>query len=145
MENVLIDVLKAIVAHASDQEPASDVLILLKRQRSLTLRATININTRKVAGELTLILCNKSPFGKFFGLCTFDKKTSDFVPTEFKPKHIVGQVQEEVILLGIRFKEFALSHQILSSLFLKVTWVARRMVNYLAANMAAFLGFRAGS
>jgi hypothetical protein len=73
MENVLIDVLKAIVAHASDQEPASDVLILLKRQRSLTLRATININTREVAGELTLILCNKSPFGKFFGLCTFDK------------------------------------------------------------------------
>ena len=113
MENVLIDVLKAIVAHASDQEPASDVLILLKRQRSLTLRATININTREVAGELTLILCNKSPFGKFFGLCTFDKKTSDFVPTEFKPKHIVGQVQVQVVLFRVLLEELTLSHQVL--------------------------------
>ena len=55
MKDVLIDVLEAIVAHASDQEPASDVLILLQRQWSLALGSTINIHAREVAGELTLV------------------------------------------------------------------------------------------
>jgi hypothetical protein len=58
MKDVLVDVLEAIVAHASDQEPAADVLILLQRQWSLALGPTININAREVAGELTLVLRN---------------------------------------------------------------------------------------
>ena len=110
MKDVLVDVLEAIVAHASDQEPASDVLILLQRQWSLALGPTINIHAREVAGELTLVLRYQSPFWKLFGLCAFDEKPSDLVSAEFKPEHVVSQVQVEVILLGILLKKFALCH-----------------------------------
>jgi len=56
MNDVLIDVLKTIIAHASYQEPAADVLILLKRQWSLSLGPTIHIHASEVAWKFTLIL-----------------------------------------------------------------------------------------
>ena len=56
MNNISLDILKAIIAHTSHQEPGADVGILLGGQWTLTLTTSIDIERGKVAGELASVL-----------------------------------------------------------------------------------------
>lgn len=69
--NVLVYVLEAIVAHASEEEPRSDVLVLLFRDRLLTLCSTIDEDCGEVTGELSLVLGNQTPLGIFLRFRSF--------------------------------------------------------------------------
>ena len=56
MDDVLVDILKTVVAHASDQEPGANVWVLLDCERILPLSSPINVQSREVAWELATIL-----------------------------------------------------------------------------------------
>ena len=65
MDNVPIDVLQAVVAHATNQEPRADVRVLLNSEWLLTLTTTIYVERCEMAGELTAVLSNEAPFREF--------------------------------------------------------------------------------
>lgn len=68
---------------------------------------------REMARELSLEFGCKSPLRELLGLLPFDVKSSDLIAAKFIPKHGVGHIQEELVLLSVRFKEFTLSHELL--------------------------------
>ena len=73
VEDVLVDILEAVITHSTNQEPTTDVFILLEGKWTLTLSPAVNINAGEMARELTLILGNKPPLWKLLRLCTLDK------------------------------------------------------------------------
>ena len=101
MQDVSIEVLEAVVAHATKKEPGVDVCILVSGCWVLALGSTVNIHGSKVARELTLVFGNQTPLGILFSLGTFNEKSADLVSSELKPEHVVCQVEIEVILLGV--------------------------------------------
>ena len=113
MNDISVDILQAVISHAPKEEPAADVRVLLDCERVQALAAPINVQSGEVAGELASILGNEAPFREFLLLWALDVESADFVPTEFKPVHIVGQVEHQVVLLRILLKELALRHQVL--------------------------------
>ena len=98
MNYVLVDVLQAVVTHASDQEPRANVWILLNLQWILPLCATIDVQSREVTRELATILGNKTPLWELFLFWAFDVQPTDLVATKLEPEHIVRQVEEQMIL-----------------------------------------------
>jgi len=113
MNDVLFDVLQTVVAHATDKEPAPNVFILLLHHWPLALCTSVDIDTGEMAREFALVLRNESPLRELFRFGTLDKEPSDFVAAEFKPKHIVGQVQVKVVLFRVLLEQLTLSHQVL--------------------------------
>ena len=101
MNDTLIDELKTVITHASHQEPASNVWVLLHLKGVLALGASIDVECGEVARELAAILGDEAPLGEFFELGSLYKKTADLVAPELEPKHVIGQVEEKVILLGV--------------------------------------------
>lgn len=89
MDDVLVDILQAIVAHASDEEPGADVWILVHCQRVLANTTSIDIESGKVARELASVLCNQTPFRELLLFRTLNVETTDFIPSELKPVHVV--------------------------------------------------------
>jgi hypothetical protein len=59
--NIFIDVLETIVAHASEEEPRTDVFVLLFSDGLLALGTAVHKDCREVAGELALVLSNQTP------------------------------------------------------------------------------------
>jgi len=113
MNDIPIDVLEAIVAHAPNQEPGANVWVLLDSQWVQPLAAPINKQRSEVAGKLAAVFSDQAPFGELFLLRTLNVKSSNLIAAELEPEHIVGQVENEVVLLGILPEELALSHQVL--------------------------------
>ena len=101
MHNVLIDVLQAIVAQTSQQEPAPHIFVLLFRQGIHADSSAINVHGSKMAGKLSLILGNQPPFGAVIRFTALDVKSSNLVAAELKPEHVVGQVEVKVIAIGV--------------------------------------------
>ena len=63
---------------------------------------TIEVYTGEVARELSLVFSDETPLRELFLLSAFYKETANFVTTKFKPEHIVGDIQVQVILVGVR-------------------------------------------
>lgn len=57
-----------------------------------------------MAWKLSFEFGNESPFRKFLCIWTFDEKPPNFIATEFKPVHVVRQVQVKIVLFSIRFE-----------------------------------------
>jgi len=56
--NAFVDVLKAIVAHASEEEPRANILVLLFCDWRLALSTAVDKNCSKMAWKLALVLGN---------------------------------------------------------------------------------------
>ena len=113
MNDILVDVLQAIVSHATNQEPGANVWVLINGERILTLTTTVDVQGGEVAGELTPVLGNQSPLREFFLLGPFDIEAADLVSSKLEPVHVIGQVEHKVILFGILLEKLTLSHQVL--------------------------------
>jgi hypothetical protein len=46
-----------------------------------------------MARELSLVLGHKSPLWKLFSLSALNKEPANLVAAEFKPEHVVSQIQ----------------------------------------------------
>lgn len=57
-----------------------------------------------MARELSFEFGNESPFRKFLCIWTLHEKPPNFIATEFKPVHVVRQVQVKIVLLSIRLE-----------------------------------------
>ena len=90
MNDVLVDVLKAVVAHATDQEPGADVWVLLNGQRCLPLAATVDVKRREVAGELSTILCDQAPLGELLLLGALEGPHR--IPVRIGSRHCIRAV-----------------------------------------------------
>ena len=110
MDDISVDVLEAVIAHTADQEPRSNVRVLLNGQRLLTLAASIYVECRKVARELATIFSYQPPLGKFFLLRALNIETSNLISSKLKPVHVVCEVQHQVVLFRVLFKKLALCH-----------------------------------
>ena len=93
MNDVPVNILKTVIAHASHQKPRANVWVLFYSQRILSLSSSIYVKCCKVAGELASVFCDQAPLGELLMLRTFDKESANFVASEFKPEHIVCQVE----------------------------------------------------
>ena len=71
-----------------------------------------------MAREFSLVLGNQAPFGELFSFSTFYEESTNFVASEFKPIHVVCQVEVEVVLIRVGLEELTLGHQILLRLLL---------------------------
>jgi hypothetical protein len=54
-----------------------------------------------MTGELALVLSDQTPLRKFLHFCAFNEEPADFVATEFKPEHIVRDVEVQVVLVSV--------------------------------------------
>lgn len=99
MMNVFVHVLKTVIAHTSNEEPAPDVFVLFESQWGLALSTAVNVDASKVARELSFVLCNQTPFRSFFSFNTFNKEPANFVSSKFKPEHVVREIQIQVVLI----------------------------------------------
>ena len=66
-----------------------------------------------MARELALKFGNESPFWKLLSIRPFDEQPANLIATKLKPEHIIGQVEVEIVLLGVGFEQLALGHQVL--------------------------------
>jgi hypothetical protein len=139
--DVLVYVLKTVIAHATHEEPTSNVLILLKHHWTLSLSTPVNINACKMAWKLAFVLRHQPPFREFLGFSAFDKQPADLVAAEFEPEHVVGQVQVEIVLVGILLEKLTLGHQILLGFFLSLAWLVAASIHLLTTNIATALRF----
>lgn len=99
MHYVFVDVLQAIVAHPSDKEPTANIFVLFYCLWVLTLSPTVYINASKVAWKFSLVFGNQSPFREFFSFISLDEQSANFVSAEFKPEHVVCEVEIQVVLV----------------------------------------------
>ena len=58
MDDVAVDVLEAVVAHATNQEPRSNVGILFDGEWILALTSSIYVECSEMARELASVFCN---------------------------------------------------------------------------------------
>ena len=72
MHNVPIDVLQAVIAHATEKEPTTDIWILLNGQRVQALAASINVKCGEMAGEFAPVLGDQAPLGELLLLGALD-------------------------------------------------------------------------
>ena len=93
MMNILVEVLQAIIAHTTKQEPWSDIFVLVNSNGVQAGGSTIYKYCCEMAWELTFILSNKTPLGEFFSLSTLDKQSANLVSTEFEPENVIGNIQ----------------------------------------------------
>ena len=105
MDDISVDVLEAVIAHTADQEPRSNVRVLLNGQRLLTLAASINVECCEVAGELATIFSYQTPLREFFLLRALNIETTNLVSSKLKPVHVVRKVQHQVILFRVLFEK----------------------------------------
>ena len=99
--NVFVYVMETVIAHASEEEPGSDVLVLLFRDRLLTLCSAVHKDSSEMAWELSFVLGNQAPLRIFLSLGTFQIQSSNFAPSKFEPEHVVCQIQVQVVLFGV--------------------------------------------
>lgn len=111
MLNVFIQVLKTVISNTAKEEPTSNILILLLSNGIHSLRSPINKNSSKMTSKLRFILGNQPPT-RIVCSFPFNMQLPNFITSKFKPKHIIGHVQIQVVLLTIWFKQLRLSHQI---------------------------------
>ena len=71
-----------------------------------------------MAREFAFILGNQAPLGKLFSFGTFNEESTNLIASEFKPIHIVCEVEKEIVLVRVGLEELTLGHQILLRLLL---------------------------
>lgn len=98
---VFVDVLETVIAHASEEEPRSDILVLLLGDGRLSLSSSVHKDRRKMARELPLILRNQTPLRVFFSLRTLQIQPPNLASSELKPEHVVCQIQVQVVLFRV--------------------------------------------
>ena len=117
MFNILIDILEAIVTQPSHQKTCSYIFVHLLSNLFSPCSPSIHINQSKVTRKFSLIFSYQPPLREFFGLWTFNKKSSNFIPPKLKPKHLVSQIHVQLVLVSIALEQFTLAQEILLRLF----------------------------
>lgn len=56
MHNITIDILKAVISHATKKEPASNVRVLVNGQWVQALTTSVDVESGEVAGEFSAVL-----------------------------------------------------------------------------------------
>lgn len=102
MENILLHELQAVVAHATDEEPRANILILLRSGGVASSGTSIQVNAGEMARELALVFSDKTPLRELLLLCSFNEEPADLIASKFKPEHIVGDVQVQLVLVSVR-------------------------------------------
>lgn len=85
VNDIFVDVLLAVVTHASKKEPSTDILV--SGHVLGTHWSTIDVNQCEVARELSFVLGYQTPLRELFRLRTFNVEPTDLVATELKPMH----------------------------------------------------------
>ena len=120
MDDVPINILQAVIAHSTNQEPRANVGVLFDCQRVLALTSAIDIERSEVTWEFSAVLGDQAPLRELFLLGSFNIESTDLIASEFEPEHVIGQVQHQMVLFGVLFEELTLRHQILLRLLLVV-------------------------
>jgi len=63
----------------------------------LALTSSIDIQSSEMAWEFSPVLGYQAPLWKLFLLWTLNVKTANLIASEFKPKHVVGQVEKQMV------------------------------------------------
>ena len=113
MEDVLFHELQTVISHSTNKEPRANVLVLLLGDGVTACSSTVEVDTGEVARELTLVFSYETPLGELFLLSTFHEETADLVSAEFKPEHIVGDVQVQMVLVSVGAEQLTLGQQVL--------------------------------
>ena len=99
MNDVAINILQAVVAHAPNEEPGANVGVLLSCEWGLSLAATIDVECCEVARELAPILGNEAPLWELFLFGPFHVQTAYFVASKLIPEHVVRQIEHQMVRL----------------------------------------------
>ena len=66
-----------------------------------------------MTGELALELRDQPPLRKLLSLWPLDVESANLIAPELEPVHIVGQIEVQIVLLGIGLEQLTLGHQLL--------------------------------